>query len=134
MTMKLSTDWGHLMPSKNQLQIFKMVDYFDDVSTALRNNVKFTIFWNILLTGVVQSSPNTYFQKRWFLVANTTWKWQKVKSYWKKWQKKFSGIFFDIRHPRKGHASGLPNTYFQQLFWNSFQIVRKSDFENFQSV
>ena len=56
---------------------------FDDVSTTLRNTVKFTIFWYILLTGVVQSSPNTYFQKRWFLLANTTWKWQKVENYWK---------------------------------------------------
>ena len=57
---------------------------FHDVSTTLRQTVTFTIFWYILLTGVVQSSPNTYFQKRWFLLANTTWKWQKVKNYWKK--------------------------------------------------
>ena len=29
--------------------------------------------------GVVQSSPNTYFRKSWFLLANTTCKWQKGK-------------------------------------------------------
>ena len=28
MTVKLSTHWGHLMPSKNQLWIFKMANYF----------------------------------------------------------------------------------------------------------
>ena len=59
---------------------------FDDVSKTLRNTVKFTIFWYTLLTGVVQSSPNTYFQKRWFLLASRTWKWQKAKNYRKKKQ------------------------------------------------
>ena len=86
---------------------------FDDVSTTLRNTVKFTIFWCILLTGVVQSSPNTYFHKRWFLLANTTWKWQKVENYWKKRKKNFRGFFSIWRHPRKGVVQGFPNTYIQ---------------------
>ena len=43
--------------------------------------------------SVVQSSPNTYFQKRWFLLANTTWKWQKVKTFWNKRKKNFRGFF-----------------------------------------
>ena len=81
---------------------------FDDVSTTLHNTVKFTTFLYISLTGVVQSSPNTYFQKRCFLLANTTWKWQKVKNRWKKWKK-----FFHTFHPRKGVVQGFPNTYFQ---------------------
>ena len=89
---------------------------FDDVSTTLRNTVKFTIFWYILLTGVIQSSPNTYFQKRWFLLANATWKWQKVKNYWKKREKNFPGFFSIWRHLRKGVVQGFPNTYFQQFF------------------
>ena len=89
---------------------------FDDVSKTLRNTVKFTIFWYILLTGVVQSSPNTYFQKRWFLLANTTWKWQKVKNYWKKRKKNFRGFFSIWRHPSKGVIQGFPNTYFQEYF------------------
>ena len=137
MTMKLGTHWGHLMPSKNQLWIFKMADYFDEVSTTLRNTVKFTIFWYILLTGVVQSSPNTSFQERWFLLANTTWKWQKVKNYWKKRKKKkkkFRGFFSIWRHPRKSAVQGFPKTYFQQFFYNKFQTVRKSDFKNFKSI
>ena len=89
---------------------------FDDISTKLRNTVKFTIFWYILLTGVVQSSPNTYFQKRWFLLTNTTWKWQKVKNYWKKRKKKFRGFFSMWCHPRKGVVGSFPNSYFQQCF------------------
>ena len=80
---------------------------FDNTSTKLCNTGKFTIFWYILLTVVVQSSPNTYFQKRWFLLANTTWKWQKGKNYWKKTKKKFSGIFFDMTSSKKGGGSGL---------------------------
>ena len=80
---------------------------FDDVSTTLCNTVKFTSFWYILLTDVVQSSPDTYFQKRWFLLANTTWKWQKLKNYWKKRKKNFSGIFFDMTSSKKGRGSGF---------------------------
>ena len=80
---------------------------FDGISTTLRNTVKFTIFWYVLLRGVVQSSPNTYFQKRSFLLANTAWKWQKVNNYWRKTNKKLSGIFFDMMSSKKGRASGL---------------------------
>ena len=80
---------------------------FDDVSTTLRNTVKFTIFWYILLMGVVQSCPNTYFQKRWFLLVNITWKWQKVKKLLKKTKKKFSGIFFGTTSSKKARGSGF---------------------------
>ena len=107
---------------------------FDDVSTTLHNTVKFTIFLYILLMGMVQSSPNTYFQKRWVLLVNTTWKRQKVKNYWKNRKIIFGGFFSIWRHSRKGVVPGFPNPYFQQFFWNSFQTARKSDFENFKSI
>ena len=97
---------------------------FDDVCTTLRNTVKFTIFWYVLLTGVVQSSPNICFQKRWFLLAKTTWKWQKVKNYWKKRKKNFRGIFSIWRHPIKGADQGFPNTYFQQYFRTAFKQLK----------
>ena len=84
----------------------------EDVSTTMHNTVKLTIFWYILLTGMFQSSPNTYFQKRWFLLANTTWKWQKVKSYEKKTKTNFPGFFTISCPPRKGVVQGFPNTYF----------------------
>ena len=93
---------------------------FDEVSTTLRNTVKFTIFWYILLTGVVQSCPNNYFRKRWFLLANTTWKWQKVKSYWKKWKKIFGGFFrYDVIQERpwfRVFLTPIFNNFFRTAF------------------
>ena len=94
---------------------------FDDVSTTLRNTVKCTIFWYILLMGMFQSYPNTYFQQRWFLLANTAWKWQKVKNYWKKWKNIFRGFFSMWRHPREGVVQAFPYTYFQQFFRTAFK-------------
>ena len=47
---------------KINCEFWKWRIIFDDVSTTLHNAVKFTIFWYILLTGVFQSSPNTYYQ------------------------------------------------------------------------
>ena len=107
---------------KVNCEFLKWKIIFDDVSTTLRNTVKFTIFWYILLLGVVHSSPNTYFQKRCFLLANTTWKWQKVKNHWKKRKKKiFRGCFSIWRHARKDVVQGFPNTYFQQGFRTAFK-------------
>ena len=48
-----------------------------------KNFLEFFPIWRHPIKGVVQSSPKAYFQKRWFLLANAAWKWQKVKNYWK---------------------------------------------------
>ena len=96
---------------KINCEISKRWIIFDDVSTTLRNTVKLTIFWHILLTGVIQSSSDTYFQKRWFLLASTTWKWQKVRNYWTKRKKNFRGFFSIWRHPRKGVVQTFVNLF-----------------------
>ena len=98
---------------KVNCEFLKWQIIFDDVSTTLRNTVKFTIFWYILLLGVVHSSPNTYFQKRCFLLANTTWKWQKVKNHWKKRKKKYCGDVFqyDVMRERMWFRAFLPPTF-----------------------
>ena len=106
---------------KISCQFFNWRIIFDDVSTTLHNTVKFTMLWYILLTSVVQSSPNTYFQKGWFLLAKTTWKWQKVKNYWKKTKKKFSGFFFwyNVIQERAWFRAFLTlilNNYFRTAF------------------
>ena len=93
---------------------------FDDVSTTLHNTVKFTIFWYILLTGVVQSSPNTYFQKRWLLLANTTWKWQKVRNYLKK-RKNFGNFFqYDVIEERASFMAFV-TPIFNNFFGTAFK-------------
>ena len=89
-------------------------------------NKKFCGFfsiWRHPRKGVVQSFPNVYFQKRWFLLANTTWKWQQVKNYWKKEKKCLGGFFPTWRHPRKGvvRSSIIFNNFLEQLS-NSWKI------------
>ena len=78
MTMKLGTHVEAILCQvKSKCEFSKWQIIFDDISTTLRITVKFTIFLYMLLTGVVQSSRNTYFQKIWFykqILANTTWK------------------------------------------------------------
>ena len=107
--------------SKHNMEITKMKNYW-------KKRKKF--FWNFSRydirhprKGVVQNSPNTCFQKRWFLPANTTWKWQvkKVKNYWKSQKKNFRGFFSIWRYPRKGVVQGFPNTHFQQFFKTAFK-------------
>ena len=83
--------------------------------TKKKNLGGFFLIWRHPRKGMVRSSPNTYFQKRWFLLANTTWKWQKVKNYSKN-RKKILGIFFDMTSSKKGRGSGFPNTNSQQFF------------------
>ena len=110
------------MPCKNwEFSKWRIIS--DDVSITWHNTVKFTIFWYILLTGVVQSSPNTSFQERWFLFANTTWKWQKVKNYWKKRKKKkknFGNFFrYDVIQERarfRAFLRPISNNFFTTNF------------------
>ena len=107
---------------KTNCEFSKWQIIFEDVSKTLHNTVKFSIFWCILLTGIVQSSPNTYFQKRWFLLANTTWKWQKVKNYWKKRRKKIFEDFFpyDVIQERAWFRA-----FFAPIFNNFFRTIFK---------
>ena len=89
-----------------------------------KNNKKFFLelfpIWRHPRKDVVQSSPNTYFKKRWFLLAKTTWKWQKVKNYWKKWKK------VNMKSSVKGCSSGLSYhlllTIFLEQLCNSQKI------------
>ena len=105
-----------------------------------KRNKKFCGFfslWRHPRRCLVLSSPNIYFQKRWFLLANTTWKWQKVKNYWKKTKKKsFGGFFLIWHHPRKGMVQSSPNTYFQKRWflpanttwkWQKVKIIEKNE-------
>ena len=98
---------------------------FDEVSTTFRNTLKFTINWCILLKGVVQSSANPYFQKRWFLLANTTWEWRKVENYWKK-RKKNLGDFFrdDVIQER---------AWFRAFLIPIFKIFFRTDFKQLEN-
>ena len=73
------------------------------------------------MTGMVQSSPNTYFQKRCFLLASTIWKLHKVKNYCKKRKKKISKIFFgyDVMQERAWFRVSLTpifNNFFRTAF------------------
>ena len=69
--------------------------------------VEFFPIWCHPRKGVIQSSPNTYFQKRWFLLANTRWKWPKSEKLLKKTKEKFSSHFFDMTSSKKGRGPGL---------------------------
>ena len=69
--------------------------------------VGFFSIWCHPRKGVIQSSPNTYFQKRWFLLANTRWKWPKSEKLLKKTKEKFSSHFFDMTSSKKGCGPGL---------------------------
>ena len=81
-----------------------------------KNFCGFFSIWRHLRKGMVQSYLNTYFQKKNFLLANTTWKWQTVKNYWKSRKKYFRGFCSIWRRPKKGVVQGFPNTYFQHFF------------------
>ena len=78
--LEMAWQWnlGHieaiLCQVKYNCEFSKWWIILDGVSTTLHNTVKYFHFWYILLTGVLQSSPNTYFQKIWSLLANATWK------------------------------------------------------------
>ena len=74
---------------------------------------------------MVQSSPNTYFQKMWSLLVNTTWKWQKVKKYWKKRKKSFGGFW--LRDLLTITFNNIFRTAFKQLENHTLKI--SSQFE-----
>ena len=84
-----------------------------------KNFCGFFSIWRHPRKGMVQCFPNTYFQKRWFLLANTTWKWQNVKNYWKKQtsKQKKKGFFSIWRHSKKGVVESSSNAFFQKRWF-----------------
>ena len=81
-----------------------------------KNFCGFFSIWRHPRKGVVQSYLNTYFQKKNFLLANTTWKWQTVKNYWKS-RKNIFGDFvqYDVVQKRAWFRAFL-SPIFDNLF------------------
>ena len=78
---------------------------------------------------VFQSFPNTYSHKRWFLLANTTWKWQKVKNYWKKRKKLFGNFFWHDVIQESAWFRALLTSIFKKTVFTSKHTIEMAKSE-----